>query len=44
MAGSVRTGATRPGFFETPGCGERMGEEYHYSQAVRVGDRIHPDA
>jgi enamine deaminase RidA (YjgF/YER057c/UK114 family) len=40
MAGSVGTGAPRPAFFETPGYGERMGQEYHYSQAVRIGDRI----
>lgn len=27
-------------FFVTPGYGEKMHEQLHYSQAVRIGDRV----
>lgn len=30
----------KPEFFVTPGYGERMLEELHYSQAVKIGNRI----
>lgn len=31
---------TKPEFFTTPGYGDKLLRESHYSQAVRVGDRI----
>jgi enamine deaminase RidA (YjgF/YER057c/UK114 family) len=31
---------TRPEFFLTPGYGQRMLETTHYSQALRIGNRI----
>lgn len=30
----------KPLFFRTPGYGERLHELLHYSQAVRIGDRV----
>lgn len=30
----------KPVFFITPGYGERLHEALHYSQAVRIGDRV----
>lgn len=30
----------KPEFFITPGYGERMLNEFYYSQAVRIGDRV----
>src|SRR5262249_17875493 len=29
-----------PTFFATPGYGDRQRQKYHYSQAVRYGDRV----
>jgi enamine deaminase RidA (YjgF/YER057c/UK114 family) len=40
MASVNQQEATRPEFIDTPGYGERMGPDYHYSQAVRIGNRI----
>jgi enamine deaminase RidA (YjgF/YER057c/UK114 family) len=37
---TVQQGAARPEFFVTPGYGDYMLEVMHYSQAVRVGDRV----
>ena len=31
---------TKPEFFVTPGYGEYMLNELHYSQAVKIGDRV----
>ncbi|MCC0806221.1 hypothetical protein FPV16_08345 [Methylobacterium sp. W2] len=31
---------TKPVFFVTPGYGERLRQALHYSQAVRIGDRV----
>jgi enamine deaminase RidA (YjgF/YER057c/UK114 family) len=31
---------SRVEFFETPGYGERQRREFHYSQAVKIGNRI----
>lgn len=31
---------TRPEFFLTPGYGETLRKDVHYSQAVRIGDRV----
>ena len=30
----------KPTFFVTPGYGERLRDALHYSQAVRIGDRV----
>jgi len=30
----------KPEFFITPGYGDRLRNELHYSQAVKIGDRI----
>lgn len=30
----------KPSFFITPGYGQRLYEALHYSQAVRIGDRV----
>jgi enamine deaminase RidA (YjgF/YER057c/UK114 family) len=30
----------KPSFFVTPGYGERLREALHYSQAVRIGNRV----
>jgi enamine deaminase RidA (YjgF/YER057c/UK114 family) len=30
----------KPKFFVTPGYGERLLNELHYSQAVKIGDRV----
>ncbi len=30
----------KPKFFVTPGYGERMLNEFYYSQAVKIGDRV----
>jgi hypothetical protein len=30
---------SRPEFFVTPGYGEKQLHDFHYSQAVRVGNR-----
>lgn len=30
----------KPSFFMTPGYGQRLYEALHYSQAVRIGDRV----
>jgi enamine deaminase RidA (YjgF/YER057c/UK114 family) len=43
MDGLRRVGSTsvsKVEFFVTPGYGERQLREFHYSQAVRVGDRV----
>jgi enamine deaminase RidA (YjgF/YER057c/UK114 family) len=37
---SRRSDVTRPEFFVTPGYGERQLDRLHYSQAVRIGNRI----
>jgi enamine deaminase RidA (YjgF/YER057c/UK114 family) len=34
------TPTSSPEFFATPGYGERQLERMHYSQAVRIGDRV----
>ncbi len=31
---------TKPTFFVTPGYGERLRDLLHYSQAVKIGDRV----
>ena len=31
---------SKPEFFHTPGYGEITRSHYHYSQAVRIGDRV----
>ena len=31
---------TKPEFFHTPGYGERQLKLYHYSQAVKIGNRV----
>ncbi len=31
---------TKPEFFVTPGYGDRQLADLHYSQAVRIGDRV----
>jgi len=31
---------TTPSFFITPGYGTRLHEALHYSQAMRIGDRV----
>jgi enamine deaminase RidA (YjgF/YER057c/UK114 family) len=30
----------KPAFFVTPGYGERLREALHYSQAVKIGNRV----
>lgn len=31
---------SKPQFFVTPGYGEKLGAALHYSQAVKIGDRV----
>jgi enamine deaminase RidA (YjgF/YER057c/UK114 family) len=38
MIGNTRM--SKPEFFDTPGYGEIARAHYHYSQALRIGDRI----
>ncbi|MGF0114803.1 Rid family hydrolase [Promicromonospora sp. Marseille-Q5078] len=40
VVGEPEPAASRPETFATPGYGERMLEARHYSQAVRLGDRV----
>jgi len=40
VVGEPAPAASRPETFATPGYGERMLEARHYSQAVRLGDRV----
>ena len=37
---TAQPGTSRPEFFVTPGYGAHMLEAMHYSQAVRIGDRV----